>query len=65
MHLVLEDADHNVQHVECHHCHWQGSSGELNKGEYFPLGEFTEIFCPSGNKYLGFIQHAHGTAESQ
>ena len=47
MHLVLEDADQNAQQIECHHCHWQGSSGELERGDYFPLGDFTEVFCPS------------------
>jgi len=65
MHLVLEEADHNAQHVECHRCHWQGSSSELHRGEYFPLGDFTEIFCPRCNKYLGFIQHAPGAGETQ
>jgi hypothetical protein len=65
MHLVLEDADHNVQQIECHHCHWQGSSSELERGDYFPLGDFTEVFCPACNKYLGFIQHTSGPAEAQ
>jgi hypothetical protein len=65
MHLVLEDADHNVQQVECHHCHWQGFSSELERGDYFPLGDFTEVFCPSCNKYLGFIQHTSDSGEAQ
>jgi hypothetical protein len=63
MHLVLEDADQNVQHIECNHCHWQGPARELKKGDYFPLGDFTEVFCPACNKYLGFIQHGSNPGE--
>ena len=65
MHLVLEDADHNVQQIECHHCHWQGASNELERGDYFPLGDFTEVFCPGCKKYLGFIQHTSGKSEAR
>jgi hypothetical protein len=58
MQLVLEDADqNNIQQIECNHCHWQGSSSELEQGDYFPLSDFTEVFCPACHKYLGFIQH--------
>jgi hypothetical protein len=64
MHLVLDDADQNARHIECHYCHWQGSANELAKGEYFPLGDFTEVFCPDCNKYLGFIQHGASSAEA-
>jgi len=63
MHLVLEDADDNVQ-VKCHHCHWQGPSSELKKGDYFPLGDFTEVFCPNCDKYVGFIQHSSNLGEA-
>jgi hypothetical protein len=63
MQLVLKDADQNVQHIECNHCHWQGPARELNKGDYFPLGDFTEVFCPACNKYLGFIQHDSNPGE--
>jgi hypothetical protein len=63
MHLVLDDADQNVKQIECHHCYWQGSASELKKGEYFPLGDFTEVFCPACNKYLGFIQHDSNPSE--
>ena len=65
MHLVLDDADQNAQQVECHRCHWQGSSSELERGDYFPLGDFMEVFCPGCNKYLGFIQHTSGSGEAQ
>ena len=65
MHLVLDDADQNAQQVECHHCHWKGPSSELERGDYFPLGDFTEVFCPGCNKYLGFIQHTSGSGEAQ
>ena len=65
MHLVLEEGDHNAQQIECHHCHWQGPSSELERGDYFPLGDFTEVFCPGCNKYLGFIQHTSGSGETQ
>jgi len=65
MHLVLEDADHNVQHIECHHCHWKGSPRELKQGDYFPLGDFTEVFCPKCDKYLGFIQHTSSSGDAQ
>lgn len=65
MHLVLEDADHNVQQIECHHCHWKGSSSELEQGDYFPLGDFTEVFCPNCDKYLGFIQHTSGWTDAK
>jgi len=65
MHLVLDDADQNAQQVECHHCHWQGPSSELERGDYFPLGDFTEVFCPRCNKYLGFIQHTSDSGEAQ
>ena len=27
--------------------------------------DFTEVFCPSCNKYLGFIQHTSGSGEAQ
>jgi hypothetical protein len=36
-------------------------SSELKEGEYFPLGDFTEVFCPSCSKYIGFIQHGSGS----
>ena len=65
MHLVLEDDDQNAQQVECHHCHWQGAYNELERGDYFPLGDFTEVFCPGCQKYLGFIQHTSGKSEVQ
>jgi len=65
MHLVIEDADLNVQQIECHHCHWQGPSSELEQGDYFPLGDFTEVFCPACHKYLGFIQHGSSSGQSQ
>jgi hypothetical protein len=62
MHLVLEDADSNDR-VECHHCHWQGTVKDLEKGEYFFLSNITEVFCPQCSKYLGFIQHDSSTDE--
>jgi len=57
MHIILEEADNNDQQIECHHCHWKGTAGELKKGEHFLLSNMTEIFCPRCHKYLGFIQH--------
>lgn len=57
MHLVIEDAGHNDL-VECRHCHWQGNNSELKQGDHFLSGNFTEVFCPHCNKYLGFIQHS-------
>ena len=57
MHLILEDADHHDQRIECRHCHWKGSYHDLKKGEHFSLGNFTEVFCPECNRYIGFIQH--------
>jgi hypothetical protein len=57
MHLILEDDDLNDRQIECHHCHWRGNASGLKKGDFFLLTNITELFCPSCNKYLGFIQH--------
>jgi hypothetical protein len=57
MHLILEDDDLNDRQIECQHCRWHGNANELKKGEFFLLTNITELFCPSCNKYLGFIQH--------
>lgn len=57
MHLVLEDANSN-ERIQCHHCNWQGAINELKEGDFLLLSNITEIFCPSCEKYLGFIQHS-------
>ena len=62
MHLILHDADRDVS-VECSHCHWQGTAGELNEGQYLMLSNITEVFCPACSAYLGFIQHASSDEE--
>lgn len=56
MQIVLYDLE-GYQLIECPHCHWAGKSFEIKKGDYLELSRITEIFCPSCNKYLGFIQH--------
>ena len=57
MHLIFEDADLNGSLIECRHCDWQGTASNLKKGDYFLLTNITELFCPSCERYLGFIQH--------
>lgn len=64
MQLILQEVEGDRM-VECPDCKWTGQSSELKKGDYMELSNITEIFCPSCDKYLGFIQHDEKTNEPQ
>jgi len=55
MQIILEGADEHE--IACVHCHWQGRTRDLTRGDYFVLTNITEFHCPACHKYLGFIQH--------
>jgi len=63
MHLISKEGELSNSRVECRHCKWQGLFSELKQGDYLLLSNITEVFCPSCEKYIGFIQHVGSNEE--
>jgi Zn finger protein HypA/HybF involved in hydrogenase expression len=64
MHIILEETNLDKKRIECPRCHWQGSAGEVKKGDHLLMSNITEFYCPACNSYLGFIQHGHEDEEN-
>ena len=54
MHRIYPPAILHTGRINCPHCQWHGAGEDTAQEELF-LSEAIELYCPSCEGYLGFI----------
>ena len=57
MHQIYPPAILTTEEVFCSKCDWKGKGSDIKQEDLF-LTDAIELFCPSCNGYLGFINQS-------